>query len=229
MKLSINDFAPNDFDLEELSEKGLYTDGFFSEKFNKIYVGYSKYLMNYINKKINIKEYDDKIFSSDLGITKVKRSDMDVYQFISDYNYFYIRNTLYVEKLSKEDIFLLEEKIDNNVYDIEVEKIIERTYQEVIKTSCFGDGEYINYGDYNVSRRYYAPNNELVLGFRYDKFPGIQISDNDFVNFFFNQAEYIDEVLGDFTSKNNMIHVIMYDENTAHKLFDNQDIVYTKS
>lgn len=135
---------------------------------------YRYFLEQYLINKTSIKRIDDNFTNSDLNFQKVLDSDKDFYQYYSNLNYLYIRNTLYVEKLSSNDLNMLinrYNKQDKN-FDDEMMNLIERTYKSVIKTDINNEEELIQkYGQIDVNygpeiAAYTRPINALVIGFR---------------------------------------------------------------
>lgn len=135
---------------------------------------YRYFFEQYLINKTSIKRIDDNFMNSDLKFQKVLDSDKDFYQYYSNLNYLYIRNTLYVEKLSSNDLNVLinrYNKQDKN-FDEQISSLIERTYKNVIKTDINKEEELIQkYGQIDVNygpeiAAYTRPINALVIGFR---------------------------------------------------------------
>jgi len=144
------------------------------ELFLAVYSLYRKLFLNYLLKKTKIKEYDDGLLSSDLKFLKVPVADMDIYQYISHENlgYLYLRNNLYVERLTTEETQFFHDKLrtGNEALDEESEKIIGTTISRVIFEDVMKDGNTYktNYGP--LAQSFMAPNNALVIGIRFDEF-----------------------------------------------------------
>ena len=159
--------------------KGLYQDATFDGKsynFNsryyKLYQNYKTLLDRYLVEKFSLKVYDDMVSDSDLLFIPIKEDDMDYYQYMSKMGlkYFYLRNNIYIEKLSLEDIEkiinLTDEELNNPSQ--EIKELIERTYPIVIDyasekglqgISCYGPD----------SPRFWIDSSELVFGFIFDE------------------------------------------------------------
>ena len=140
---------------------------------------YTKYLIN----KFELKKYDNIIIESgDFSIENEKR--VDIYQrFSSDeLKYFYIRNNIYVEKLTEEDSLFFLNKANNNDFNLDDEsiKMIEKTYSNVIFEDITRKGEKVTilYGP--DSRRFLAPNTSIIIGFRYDAFEKEELNNEEF-------------------------------------------------
>lgn len=165
--------SPGNIDIKMAEAKRLAS----SETVNDLYCLleglYREYLEQYINKKGNLFSYDQQILESPLNFKQVKSTEKDFYQFSSNMHYFYIRNTLFIERLSIDDLNLLIAKYNSGVtlLDDDIIELLERTYPKVIvpfvsNTQMAGD--YTNYGP--LSDGYFAPVNALVIGFRYDMY-----------------------------------------------------------
>ncbi len=144
------------------------------EVYFELYSAYSYFFRKYIIDKLNLKDYDEKLANSNLSYLKVKDENMDIYQDLSkdDLSYFYIRNNLYVERLTQEEKEYVYEKFVTNdeIMSDKMISLIENTYEKVIFENISNDGRScnINYGPDNPI--YYAPNNSLIIGVRYDDF-----------------------------------------------------------
>lgn len=144
------------------------------EIYLELYSAYSYFFRKYITDKLDLKKYDDKLTNSNLNYLKVKNKNMDIYQNFSRdvLNYFYIRNNLYVERLTLDEKAYVYQKFVTND-DVMSDKMIcfiESTYKKVIFENMNNDGQLydINYGPDNPM--YFAPNNALIIGVRYDDF-----------------------------------------------------------
>ena len=160
-------------DMDLLTSKGLYDNNDYTEKFYKLYVIYHTLLDKYLVRKFSLDKYDKSFDTSGLNFIPVKEENMDYYQYISqmNLNYIYLRNDIYVEKLSEEDMntFLsVTEDFLNNPSE-KLFGLIEKTYRDVINISNDPEAESMSkYGPDNDE--YWFPSNELVFGFRHDDF-----------------------------------------------------------
>lgn len=138
----------------------------------KLYSVYSSLLINYFIKKFNLKEYDNALYEMNIGIKKIEEEKMDIYQFLSSplLDYYYIRNNIFIERLSQEDINYLSNiyKSQNYTLDQEKEAFIERTYLEIILEEPNVTNHFFNYGP--NSKEYYHPTNAIVIGVRFDDY-----------------------------------------------------------
>ena len=120
------------------------------------------FLTDYINKKVGLNKYDKEMDIFD----KVSSEEKDIYQSLAEekgLSYIYVRNNVHVERLSSEEIEVLN---NNNEYNEEIEKLIESTYQRLIVEKHGEPGTIINFGP--PSPEYLIPNNVLIVGIRYD-------------------------------------------------------------
>lgn len=173
--MHLSDFEPDSFDYLEMEKKGFIDNNDVNEKFSIFYKRYYSYLEKYLDEIIDINKTDNLVETNQNNFQAVNKEDMDIYQDLSSFKYFYIRNTLYIEKLNEEEIKLLEEK---DSYDSEVHDLISNTYKKVITTSTPVINANINYGP-KESNTYYAESNALVIGFRYDPLYSKEAEDDD--------------------------------------------------
>ena len=158
-------------------------DNDMKESYLAIYSIYSKFLIEYFIKNYKLNEYDEVLVESPYSFIKVKEDDMDIYQYfaLGKLNYLYIRNNLYVERLSAEEQTFLIEKasLDEIVYDDSVDEFIGSTFRRVMLENYEDeDAVSVCYGP--DSSNYLAPNNAIVIGIRYDdyeKLPGESADD----------------------------------------------------
>ena len=160
---------PNRKFINNLSEKKI-------EVYLELYSAYSYFFREYIIDKLELKKYDEKLTNSNLNYLKVKDENMDIYQDFSKdaLNYFYIRNNLYVERLTLgEKEYVYRKFVTNdNIMSDKMINFIENTYKKVIFENINNDGQLcdINYGPDTLMYMYCAPNNALIIGVRYDDF-----------------------------------------------------------
>lgn len=167
--MKISDFEPQTFDIERLNQSGWLNGETLTAEFISLYKMYSKLLEQYVDQKVNIREMDNLLKNSPFNLKKVSLEEMDIYQANSSFDYLYLRNTLHIEKLDELEIQQLQKRVSsqNDILDEEMSLLIGKSYQKVITIDKVADGTYINYGPYGA-RRYYAPNNFIVIGIRYD-------------------------------------------------------------
>ena len=145
------------------------------DKYLKIQSFYRKILEDYILENIDIANYDEKISNSNLEFGLIDNKMMNLYHRTSYMNlkYIYLRNYLFIEKMSKDDIDYLYNKIlkkDYIIGDKELD-IIKRTYKNVINDN-YKHGEYKKntttcYG--NVTPDNILPSDSLVFCIHYGK------------------------------------------------------------
>ena len=132
--------------------------------------------------------------------------DMDYYQYMSSnmgLKYFYLRNNIYIEKLSNEDMDILVNLTEKNLTNPskEIMDIIERTYEMVIDY-CSGKGMpgMSLYGlDYP---EYWHDSSELVFGFIFDDFADNGLGEGDeWRDNYFNQTMFINNLLEEMKKK----------------------------
>ena len=125
---------------------------------------YSKYMelvYQYLLKNTELSKYDSIL--SEHMVSPVMDEYKDFYQSFSKgfLKYYYLRNTLFLERLNKEELDFLDKKIleENTTYDDETDNFIKSTLPKVTRV----DGEYrVFYKSNDID--YSANPNALVLG-----------------------------------------------------------------
>ena len=146
-----------------------------------------------------MKEYENIISKSNLQIQPIEEENMDLYQYLSSdiLKYFYIRNNIFLERLSNEQIKYLYHLYTNNsfVLNEESEKFIKDTFIKTILEKLNTQNYFTNYGPDNS--KFYKQTNSLIIGVRYSMNKDI----------FFKQEQLID----------NLIMILESDAKRAHK------------
>ena len=167
--MGLSNYMLRESNITLLREKGLVEGTTVTKLYENIYKYYGLYLLLYLNKKLHLSERENEIQNSILKMKPVKKGEEDSYQSLSSMNFFFIRNNLKIERLSKEDLELLKKRIfqQKQTLDEKTERMIELTYRDVIRNEKYKEGTNINYGP-TTSTDFFAPNNSIVLGFRFD-------------------------------------------------------------
>lgn len=100
----------------------------------------------YLQNKIDLKLYDNKIKNSDLDFGKGHPTKSNLINDLGEYlglNYIYIINDFFIEKLSINDLNELRKVYQEKKYNINTIKMIEKTYKEVLNNN-FVNGKYVN-------------------------------------------------------------------------------------
>lgn len=170
-----------------------------TEQFRLEYLTYRYFLTEYLIKKLALKEFDEEISNSGLDFSTVKEASMDIYQFFSSsiLQFFYIRNDLYLNRLTESEKEFLRKRVQNRkvVIDDEILSFIERTYQKVIFKDVFHNGTSCMafYGPENLN--FSAPNNAVVVGFRYDEFDMRGLRDEEWQDIYDKQTYFLYSLL----------------------------------
>jgi len=207
-KEEVNLLVPGRFNEKVLIQKGLFdADSILSEKYLVIQAFYKYLLEDYLDEFLLLHEYDDKIKNSSLNFKEVSEQDKDIYQRLSRLHYYYIRNTLFIEKLSLEDLnyLVLKLKRKSFILDEETRKLLERTWKEVIKQDLDDNIVNICYGP--MIPQCMARNDALVLGLRYDE-------DSD-------KIQSDEEVFEDYKNKTLFLKELLEEQNNFYQKFDN--------
>lgn len=100
----------------------------------------------YLQNKVDLKLYDNKIKNSDLDFGKGHPTKSNLINDLGEYlglNYIYIINDFFIEKLSINDLNELRKVYQEKKYNINTIKMIEKTYKEVLNNN-FVNGKYVN-------------------------------------------------------------------------------------
>lgn len=138
------------------------------ENYLRLYEIYSNLLIQYFIKYYNLKEFDDVLSKDKRNFEKVSTCDMDIYQYLSSeyLNYIYLRNNIYIERLSNEELLYLS-KIKDYSLNKENEEFIRNTYLRVIVESN-NKNAVTMFGPDNL--KFIKRSNWVVFGIRYNRF-----------------------------------------------------------
>ena len=151
--------------------KGSFVDNFIHE------------LQNYLELQTSDKILENLPENSNLHFNQVEKEDMDMYQSNSIFKYFYVRNNLYLEKLSNEDI----ENLLSN--DSNKKDIVLRTFKDIINID---DGYKVCYGP--DTDNFWYDSDILVLGFRFLEFSDNGLSDEAWEEEFYKKRTYLNNM-----------------------------------
>lgn len=167
-----------------------------TDLFCKRYYVYRYLLTNYLIKKLNLIEYDAKLKKSELKFLPIHENEMDFYQYFSkdSLNYFYVRNEMYLDNLSIDEVNLLDMFIRNfNSNNNEMMNFIEKTYKKVI-TKYIGHKENYKIFVGPDSINFVVNDGNVVVGIRYDEFNLNGYSDSEWNDIHDKQLKYLYEI-----------------------------------
>lgn len=187
----------------------VYYEGLSKEEkevYNKQYNKYRRIFTKYIIEELNLKKYDDEINNSELNFNPISDIDMDIYQYFSSefLKFFYLRNNIYIEKLTNEEKSFLEGigNIKNKELDEQTREFIKQTYKKVIFEDIKGDKKnYFTFYGPN-SKNYMASNDSLIIGIRYDEFNLCGLDDKKWDEFHLKQIDFLSELFYRFVIEN---------------------------
>lgn len=135
-----------------------------------MYSLYMHFFTQYLIQKTDLIKFEKYIEETDILLNEVPVEEKDVYQLLATdkLKYFYIRNNLYLHNLTSEEMWFLNKKIQSNdlAYNGSVEEFISKTYKKVIREATDIEGVLVNFGPFN--NNFFAPNNSLVIGVRFE-------------------------------------------------------------
>lgn len=166
-----------------------------------LYSIYRNYFTQYLIKKLDLKKYDDEILNNGLRFKKNDEDEMDIYQYFSCelLSYFYIRNNIYIERLTDEEKEILKRNWNKELQELflneEIEELIEKTYEKVIFEDPLSDGKsyLIHFGP--DSSAFMAKNDSLVIGYNYDEFFTYELDDTAWERLHFEQMAYMERLI----------------------------------
>lgn len=196
------------------------------EAYLALYSCYLSLFEKYLNKRLELFKIDQEFSKSLLSFEKVKEDDKDFYQAIAsdELNYLYIRNNLYIERLTENELKYLGSKFDSSEEDInQIDfEFIESTFKKVIFENAIENGQMLlNFGPENG--RFEALNNALIIGFRYDILANHRNNQADKAfEIGGKQSEFVEIKLTNLEKKTNedlLIegHVFIYDDFSTKK------------
>jgi len=211
-----------------LEKRGLFKDGSFTDSFFALYRNYRTLLDHYLKNKLHLHDYDDRIANSSLRFIPVSREDMDYYQSISTMGlkYIYLRNEIYVEKLSEQDVLYYTSLTQAELRSPGIKSLerVRRTYTDIIdgvtgqekKDSVSGMSRYGPDSD-----RFWFPSDQLVFGIRHDEFADNGLGEDEaWMNNNFAQTSFINGIIEQMSAEcsriiGKKVNVLLYDEFTA--------------
>ena len=206
-ELSVNELntAWSNTNLEEL--KSIKQEE--KEEYIELYNVYRNLFSEYIINKLKLKEFDKKIEESNLQFSVIDEENMDIYQYFtsSELKYFYIRNNIYINRLSEKEKAFLKDiiKKDDIQLNERTTKFIEDTYKSAIYEGISDKEKRFTtfYGP--DSGTYMAPNDSIIIGFRYNEFDLHGLNDEGWKNLYLEQLGFSNKVIKEMEAlKTNM-------------------------
>ena len=152
---------------------------------------YKKYFENYLCSIVDLKKYDSMFFNSDLnfGVPNVENPTLNILDEFMSTSFIYNLNYYFVEKLSIDDLKLLQSGDNDSLSDM-----IKRTYKDVIKNTSVSLDESYNlcYGESTDTN--FARNDAVVFKIYYK----IDDNNNDIDEFLVKDKkikEFLDYVI----------------------------------
>lgn len=186
-------FCPNAFHKKLAFQKKLANEeGKLLPHYFALSLFYRNLLEAYLGKLLNIQKLDDEISNSGLRFLSVPKEERDIYQKFSCYQYFYLRNTIYIEKLTLQDIGFLEDKLKNRdgLLDEKTKEFLQRTYPLLITSDIAAEEIITNYGPF--SSTFFAPVNAIVFGMRCSD--DFSAPDDEWLEINFKQQNFLENM-----------------------------------
>ena len=139
---------------------------------------YYSILIEYLISKLDLTKHDQNLSNSKNNFIPVSEEKMDIYQKISSskLKFLYLRNNIYIENLTSEEILKLRMFMQQNtqISNPELYTFIENTYTKVIRENK--ELTTMNYGP--ESPDFFADSNSVVIGLRTDDFADTEKVEN---------------------------------------------------
>ena len=227
-------FTIEDFDTRFPKLNSEYFDNLLTKEKEQYLARYKKYcdmFISFLIDRLKLDDIENSMSKDENYLLPLKEKDYDFYQQLSSdkMKYLYLRNNLYIERLSSEEVKVLDESTEFN------DSFIENTFQKVI-SDYPNENVTTNYGP--DSSKYYVNSNNIILGLRIDDdyYPegvnrvDLMLKRDSDVDFYINYIESKSKKV-----LNNNISVIRYDKYSIKKKDDifsdqvvNDDIVKLK-
>lgn len=170
LKITIKDYEKRNPCSNKVFFDNLSND--VKQKYLDMHALYIDLFIQYMNKKYNLKKYDDYIKNSKSNFKNIDIINMDLYQYLSSkhFSYIYIRNNVYIERLNKEEFSFLKQKLINDDYNLDEKtfSFVENTFQKILFEITDNDIYDVCYGE--DLDKFLKPNNALIIGVRVDEF-----------------------------------------------------------
>ena len=214
----------DEFDYDVFTSKGLYENDELTDRYYTLVKNYKILLDKYLMNKLPLKDMDDEIINSGLSFIPVEKEKMDFYQKFSamKLKYLYLRNNLYVYKLSNGEIDTLVSLSNNQLAkpSAKLMELIEDTYRMVIDAKPYGDDVSDVYMKcYGIDDNdYWLKSDELVIGLRYDEFADNGLGDGDeWVDNYNKQLEFLGNLMNNIEKKCSdilgfKVNILYYDD-----------------
>lgn len=153
-------------------------------------------MVNRYLEEIALGESDRAIAESELGFVPIVGKDKDYYQYYTGtkLQYYYVRNRFYMDEFADEELDYLKKRTNdgNDALTDEDRDFVRSTFLKVISEDVEGiDGVYsMDYGSTSPSG-WFAPSDNLVLGFRYDEFDLNGMSDEEWSDNLWEQRRFL--------------------------------------
>ena len=214
----------DEFDYDVFTSKGLYENDELTDRYYTLVKNYKILLDKYLMNKLPLKDMDNEIINSGLSFIPVEKEKMDFYQKFSamKLKYLYLRNNLYVYKLSNGEIDTLVNLSNNQLAkpSAKLMELIDDTYRMVIDAKPYGDDVSDVYMKcYGIDDNdYWLKSDELVIGLRYDEFADNGLGDGDeWVDNYNKQLEFLGNLMNNIENKCSdilgfKVNILYYDD-----------------
>ena len=168
------------------------------ERYLDDYSLYNELLTDYLIKNTSIKKFDDEIKNCKefvFDFEPVPEYGRDLYQYlcIDKLSFFYIRNNIYIERLTEDELNKLHSFKESKEFTDEMNEFVDSTYRKLIREESEKlDGIfYVNFGP-TEKKDFFALNNSLVIGARfYEYVKALDTSEQ--INSYYKRMDYFEK------------------------------------
>lgn len=164
-----NIFVAYPIDVKEAEKKGLAENGKINKNYYIIKEGYMDLLNQYLCSKINLEKYQAEF---DNSANNYNCTNNDCTKKFGSFgrNNIIIRNNLYIERLTVNQIEIIEKYISGEEVAIEALNVVEETYNDIIALYYQGENQVLHTIIYDIDgfTGIKGNNNSVLIEIRYD-------------------------------------------------------------
>ncbi|MET3028824.1 hypothetical protein ABXT06_19255 [Flavobacterium sp. UW10123] len=128
---------PQSYNFTLAAEKGICSNKEVCLDYLYLQALYRKGLDQYLLDELNLKMYDDLLANSSLRFIKRTNDRQNLYQQTStlSLSYIYLHNNIYIERLDRNTLSFLQNRIDNHKLDVDEKliQVVKETYPDIIR------------------------------------------------------------------------------------------------
>ncbi|MGN0996887.1 MAG: hypothetical protein ACI4PG_08245 [Candidatus Ventricola sp.] len=158
----LSEACPGGYDVELAREKGLADETGFGETYFELQHAYVDALWAWLDAHLGIGAKDQELRAREERFIPARNNPVSMYEafWSNGLDYFFLRSEVHIERLSEDDLRLLE-RVKDDPAGAHAAALMERTALEVTRVrSAWGENDLVAYEPSGV----FAPNTGIVLG-----------------------------------------------------------------